>query len=257
MPGGDGALAESDPDVAAFRGLESDGFVVVWTEQDGDADGEAIRATVFDRDGDAIHSDILVNTSQAGDQNEASVAALEDGGFVVTWEDDFANLVRAQRFDEAGNMVGREFTVRQGVGSNSPEATVLENQHIVFAMDDQSAGDVDVVASIWDVRTPARPSDVLWQHVEGSVAFDGEVFGNASNDWQIRGTGDFDGDGDGDILWQHVDGQVVTWEMEDRRLSGEPQSRPPWGTPGKSGEPAISTATAMPTSCGTTTMAWS
>ena len=51
----------------------------------------------------------------AGAQNEASVVALADGGFLVTWENDNADLVRAQRFDAVGNKIGAEFTVKNGV----------------------------------------------------------------------------------------------------------------------------------------------
>jgi hypothetical protein len=39
--------------------------------------------------------------------------------------------------------------------------------------------------------------------------------GLVSNSWHVRGTGDFDGDGDADILWHHDGGQIVSWEMED------------------------------------------
>jgi hypothetical protein len=33
--------------------------------------------------------------------------------------------------------------------------------------------------------------------------------------WRIRGTHDFDEDGDADLLWRHDNGTVVTWQMEN------------------------------------------
>ena len=37
--------------------------------------------------------------------------------------------------------------------------------------------------------------------------------GITGTDWHIAGTGDFDGDGKGDILWRHDSGVVAIWEM--------------------------------------------
>lgn len=39
--------------------------------------------------------------------------------------------------------------------------------------------------------------------------------GTRSLDWQVAGTGDFDGDGQGDILWRNTNGQVEIWFMSD------------------------------------------
>ena len=60
--------------------------------------------------------------------------------------------------------------------------------------------------------------DVLWQHSDGTVAIAGHELPAVSANFPIRGTGDFDGDGDSDILWHHVQGLVVTWEMENGEL---------------------------------------
>ena len=60
--------------------------------------------------------------------------------------------------------------------------------------------------------------DVLWQHSDGTVATAGHELPAVSANFQIRGTGDFDGDGDADIVWQHEQGLVVTWEMENGDL---------------------------------------
>jgi hypothetical protein len=37
---------------------------------------------------------------------------------------------------------------------------------------------------------------------------------NPGADWQIKGVGDFNGDGKDDIVWQHADGQAAMWLMD-------------------------------------------
>jgi serralysin len=37
---------------------------------------------------------------------------------------------------------------------------------------------------------------------------------NPGSNWQIKGTGDFDGDGKSDILWQGKDGTAAVWLMD-------------------------------------------
>jgi hypothetical protein len=73
VAGGAGGEAETDPDVAALTG---GGFVVAWTDAGGDGSGQGIRATIYDNAGNLISQNIPVNTSTAGNQNEASVLAL-------------------------------------------------------------------------------------------------------------------------------------------------------------------------------------
>jgi hypothetical protein len=62
---------------------------------------------------------ILVNAfHQAGGQFFSDVTGLPDGGFIVTWEDDAGLVERSQRFDEAGNLVGTDFSFPSVVLNN-------------------------------------------------------------------------------------------------------------------------------------------
>jgi len=78
------------------------------------------------------------------------------------------------------------------------------------------------IAGTGDFNGDGR-DDILWRHVNGTVTdwlgqanggFAGN-FANANlaltNDWRIAGTGDFNGDGRGDILWRHINGTVTDW----------------------------------------------
>jgi hypothetical protein len=216
VPGGDGLGLQTDPDVATLR---EGGFVIVWT--DPDLLTNDIRASLLDSNGTPIVSDFLVNTTTTGVQNEASVVALADGGFLVTWEDENTNLVRAQRFDVTGNKIGAEFTVKDGTSLvDSPEAALLTD-----------GGRTAAVPNDWHIQGVSDfdadgKSDILWRHDSGQVYFwemDGlgikaegsAVHAAVPNDYQILGTGDFNGDGHGDIIWRHDSGQIYFWEMND------------------------------------------
>jgi hypothetical protein len=222
VPGANGAGLETDPDVAALR---DGGFAAVWTSSN------EIRASVLSNAAATIAAGIHVNTTTAGVQDEASVVGLADGGFLVTWEDDTANLVRAQRFDAAGHTVGAEFTVKNGVSPvDSPEAALLADGRIAYAVGDVSTGDPDVMTSIFSTAAPTdfNPngiSDILWQGSNGTPALwlmDGTnavsvvAVGsfNPGPSWQVKDSGDFNGDGDSDILWQGTEGTPAIWLMD-------------------------------------------
>jgi serralysin len=112
--------AQHNPAVAA---LADGGFVVTWTSvgQDGSGDGiYAQRYTAMPSGGPgmtpgpimAVGGEFLVNTSSADNQSFSSVAGLEDGGFVVTWQsngqDGSSGGIYAQRFDATGMAAGGE-----------------------------------------------------------------------------------------------------------------------------------------------------
>jgi hypothetical protein len=219
---------ETDPDVAALR----DGFVVVWTAPSSSVTD--IRATILSNTGTTVASNILVNTNTTAAQNEASVVALADGGFVVTWENDLTNLVRAQRFDAVGSKIGAEFTVKNGVSDgfsgDSPEAALLSDGRIAFALGNVVVADHDVMTSIFTVDTrndfnANGISDILWQGSDGTPAlwlmngFNTVSFGAAGSfnpgpSWQVKDSSDFNRDGRSDILWQGSDGTPAIWLMD-------------------------------------------
>ena len=233
VSGADTVGDEVDADVAALR---NGGFVVVWTGPN----AATVWATIYTNDGSLVRSLLPVNTSIVGDQNEASVIALPDGGFLVTWEDDNANRVNGQRFDATGHQIGTEFTLKLGVSEvdSSPEAALLtDGSHIAYAIGNVS-GDADVMTAIWRTRDVSHDFDgdgksgVLWRHDSGQVYFwemnglgiqseGGVAHAPVPMDWHIQGAGDFDGDGKNDVLWRHDSGQVYFWEMNGLAIKAE------------------------------------
>src|SRR4029079_8644698 len=120
-------------------------FVVVWQDasgEGGDASGLSVKAQMYHADGTKVGGEFLVNTTTQGDQNAASIAALADGGFVVSWVDTgglggdgSGSSIRAQMFDATGHKVGLEFLVN---------TTTLNDQDIVSVSALKSGGFVAI-----------------------------------------------------------------------------------------------------------------
>src|SRR5262245_33733196 len=78
-------------------------------------------------------NDIQVNTFTTGDQITPTVAALSDGGFVVTWaslgQDGSDGGIYGQRYAADGTAVGNEFQVNSFTSSdqNTPSVTALSD----------------------------------------------------------------------------------------------------------------------------------
>ena len=81
---------QADPSVAA---LKNGGFVVTWHSNQQDeittvgGTNAGIFGQRFDSDGNTIGSEFQINAFVVGNQQLSSVAALDDGGFVVAWDD--------------------------------------------------------------------------------------------------------------------------------------------------------------------------
>ncbi|HEX8573985.1 MAG TPA: calcium-binding protein, partial [Allosphingosinicella sp.] len=90
--------------------LGSGGFVILWSDvTNGEVD---VRAQLFDSAGGRIGGEFQVPANAAGEQGNADVAALPNGGFVVSWQGadpgTTTYFARAQMFDSAGARVGPE-----------------------------------------------------------------------------------------------------------------------------------------------------
>ena len=103
---------QKDPSVAA---LGDGGFVVTWESKDQDGDNWGIYGQRYDSSGAATGSEFQVNTTTADEQRAPSVAVLDDGGFVVTWEskdqDGDSWGIYGQRYDSGGAATGSEFRI--------------------------------------------------------------------------------------------------------------------------------------------------
>src|SRR5262249_3597491 len=216
---GDPGIDESDAHVAA---LADGGFVATWTDEAGDADGNGIRAAVYDASGHIVQGNILVNVfNQIGAQGNSDVTSLPDGGFIVDWVDIVDGSVdRAQRFDEAGNLVGTPFVWNDPATRHINAATFSDGRAILTA--DVASTGLDVQTSIWDSRiTDANQTTgdnffgawggaadlFLIRDIGGvrqleAVQTNGTatVFDTVATNQHFVGSGDFNGDGLSDLL---------------------------------------------------------
>jgi Ca2+-binding RTX toxin-like protein len=142
---------QMDPKITA---LANGGFVVTWKDNSlgvggatGDSDGWAVKAQVFTPAGDKTGSEILVNTTTVGNEENQKITALSNGGFVVTWNganpgDRSFAAINAQLFDAAGNKTGSEILVNTATESiqEFPQITDLANGGFVVTWTDWSQG---------------------------------------------------------------------------------------------------------------------
>ena len=88
--------------------LSGGAFVVTWVSLAPDG-AYSIRAQIFDRNGGAIGSEFQVNPAGSQSTFTPNIAALANGGFVVSW--DQGGDVKAQIFGSTGSRVGSVFTM--------------------------------------------------------------------------------------------------------------------------------------------------
>jgi glucose/arabinose dehydrogenase len=148
------------------------------------SDWHALGAADFDGDG---KSDLLWRT---------------DSGALAIWEMN-GTQIKAADFTKVGS-------ANVGVPAS--------DWHIVGADDFDGDGKSDLLwqtdsgaLAIWEMNgTQVKAADF--------VKIGGSNVGAPGHDWHVIGTGDFDGDGKGDLLWQTDSGALAVWEMNGTQI---------------------------------------
>jgi len=194
------------PSVAALVGGD---FVIAWTDSSGtapDTSGNAIRAQRFNASGVAQGTEFLVNSTTTASQDNASVAPLAGGGFVIAWQDGSttggdtsSDAIRAQRYDASGVAQGPEFLVNTTTTNRQefPRAAGLNNGNFVFAWRDNSNGtDADIRADIFAPNaTPTGAVVISGTPAQGQILTadassitDADGLGTFSYQWKRSGS---------------------------------------------------------------------
>lgn len=138
-------------------------FVVVWTGENGDADGFGIQARQFDATGTALATEFTVNDSIAGYQGYADVAMDSTGNFAIAWQsqdfDSDGNGIFAKMYDASGTVQASEFQVNATSTGNQQEPAVgLDNNGnavIAWSSFDGASGLFQVDAARFDLTGTA------------------------------------------------------------------------------------------------------
>ena len=124
---------------SSVTALDGGGYVIVWESDGQDTDDYGIYGQRYNADGSTAGSEFAVNTTTADKQVNASVFALSDGGFMVSWssydQDNSGDYgVYAQRYNGDGTTNGSEFLVNTTTSDNQRDPTGLQlsNDEIVF-----------------------------------------------------------------------------------------------------------------------------
>jgi hypothetical protein len=112
----------------AIAALADGGYVVTWTSYGQDGSGEGVYAQRYAANGSAVGAETRINTTTADAQYQSSVAALVDGGYVVTWtsfgQDGSTYGVYAQRYAADGSAVGAEARINTTTASSQIQSAI-------------------------------------------------------------------------------------------------------------------------------------
>ncbi|MEO1977215.1 MAG: hypothetical protein ABGX15_13850, partial [Paracoccaceae bacterium] len=118
-----------DPSITALTG---GGYVIAWRNQDTNDDD--IYFQVFDASGSNTTGVFSASFNGVGDfDNEPEVVALDDGGFLVIYDDDGTDDLTVQRYNSTGSQVGSEIQIAVGAGYSQPSATLLADGRVAIS----------------------------------------------------------------------------------------------------------------------------
>ena len=172
--------SQQHPEVTA---LADGGFVVAWQSNNQDGSGWGIYGQRFDADGFTVGDEFMVNTSTQNSQEYPRVAALSDGGFVITWQGNEENSnysLYGQLFDSAGQRQGEQFEIADTGTSDSR----VGRAHV------EGLSDGSVVV-VWHQQDNSGYGIYQQRFVSGTQIVDGDrIIGGATDDILVGGAGD-------------------------------------------------------------------
>ena len=210
---------------AALAVNPSGEFVIVWVDYSGqDGDDTGVFSRRFDSAGQALDTELLVNTYTTGAQRLPAVAVESDGDFLVAWMGSAASGplgVFGQRFDSAGVRLGASFEINSHPNGlqGYPSADAAEGGGfvVVWESSDQDGSARGIFLQRFDSAGTAAGGELQVNTTTISDQRDSEVATLASGDYVVVWTdyGGADGDGQG-VFGQRLDsaGQFLGGEFQ-------------------------------------------
>jgi VCBS repeat-containing protein/parallel beta-helix repeat protein len=193
-------------------------YVVVWSSNSQDGSGWGVYARRFDANGQPLTGEFRINSVTSDNQQWASVAADNNGNFVVTWtstnQDGTGQSIYARRYSAAGLALGSEFLVNTTATGIQKNSTISMNSSGQF-----------VVA--WQGEGPGDSSGVFFRRyaANGTAIDTTDKRANASSiGTQINPGVAIDGTGNIVVLWQDTAKlyfqRILTSESDINSTSG-------------------------------------
>ena len=178
--------------------LNNGGFVILWTSENQDGDGSGVYGQKYDSAGQKVGVEFVINANTSGNQVNADVTSLADGGFYAVWssygQDGSGAGIHGQRYDASGNTVGDETAIN----------TITTNDQFYPFVDEMTNGDLvvswqslhDTTRKVMSKRLTATAEggymlngNTIDENIVGSDLAD-EIAGSSGNDIIVGGLGD-------------------------------------------------------------------
>ncbi|MBR0556595.1 hypothetical protein J5J10_12985 [Ciceribacter sp. L1K23] len=187
---------------ATVTALTDGGWVTSWVSDGQDGDGSGIFQQRYNSSGVAVDSEEQVNTETAGTQAAPAIAALADGGWVVTWhtydQDGDGYGIFQQAYNADGSLQGAEVQVNTTSAGwqMNPVVTALEDGGWVVAWSTNQDGiDYDVYQQRFNADGTEYGSETRVNTTLSSAQTVRAVTGLADGGWVVTWSSDTqDGD---------------------------------------------------------------
>ncbi|MCB9954370.1 MAG: hypothetical protein H6848_00585 [Caulobacterales bacterium] len=178
-----GTSGDSDTDTQpAVAALSGGGFVVVWTNAD--VNDDDILFQVYDSSGAEVGTVTAVDSAGSTENyNEPTVIGLKDGGFIVAYDDDGTDEIRAHRYDASGNSVGSSFTVASTAATESaPHLALTDDGRVIISWLANTGGNNDSMIAIYDPREATIDGDNNANYILGRLDDNSVINGLGGDD---------------------------------------------------------------------------
>lgn len=208
----DAISPDSSIDVAA---LSKGRFVATWyeTKLNGDRDTTfEIHGRIFGQNGKPVGGEFKVGGDEDGVSRHSAVIGLEDGGFVVAWDEPGESFKSqeafARVFDDKGQGLGSKFKLHPESGRSDqefPELAALKNGGFFAVYESEFLdGDYDAIAGrLFDLGSKGADAEALSAAgVYKALGGDDDISGAGGRDdlFGGRGADTLAGAGGGDVV---------------------------------------------------------
>jgi Ca2+-binding RTX toxin-like protein len=204
---------------SAITALGDGRFVVTWTDFSGDGERQRseVLGQIFNADGSASGGEFFVSWTTDSFMYGSAITALGDGGFVVTWSDEYDFSMYGQIFNADGGMRGGEFLVDADSQEDSAVTALGDGRFVVTWTDWSGSGDAAVRGQIFNADGGRAGGEFLvntttydWQSDSAITALGDGGFAIAWSDYSQSG---------GDTSSRAIRGQI--FNADGSRANGE------------------------------------